>query len=199
MPLFESTLLLLAIAVVLLQVARRLKVPYPALLALVGGCVAAMPFAPRLNIEPRLALTLFVAPAVMESAFELPPREMLRNWLPLVSLAILLVLFTTAVVAYAGVAFAGLPVTAAVALGAIAAPPDAPAAAVVLREFNIPRRTLSILQGESLLNDAVALLAFGLALTAATAPSHPWGPLLPRLLVAVPGGALLGVGIGLAA
>ncbi|MEA3174057.1 MAG: monovalent cation:H+ antiporter, family, partial [Gammaproteobacteria bacterium] len=80
MQLFESTLLLLAIAVVLMQVARRLRVPYPSLLALVGGCVALMPFAPHLNIDPRLALALFVAPAVMDSAFDLPPRELLRMW-----------------------------------------------------------------------------------------------------------------------
>jgi NhaP-type Na+/H+ or K+/H+ antiporter len=65
MALFEITLLLLAIAVVLLQVARHLRVPYPAMLALAGGCVAALPFAPHLSIEPRLALALFVAPAVM--------------------------------------------------------------------------------------------------------------------------------------
>jgi CPA1 family monovalent cation:H+ antiporter len=197
MPLFESTLVLLAAAVILLQIARRLRVPYPALLALVGGCVAALPFATHLNIEPRLALALFVAPAVMDTAFEMPPREMLRNWLPLVSLAVILVLLTTAVVAYAGVAYAALPLGAAVALGAIVAPPDAAAAAVVLREFDLPRRMMSVLQGESLLNDAVALLAFGLAVTAAGSPSDPWAPLLPRLLVAVPGGALLGIGIGM--
>ena len=196
MPLFESTLVLLAAAVILLQIARRLRVPYPSLLALVGGCVAALPFAPHLRIEPRLALALFVAPAVMDTAFEMPPREMLRNWLPLVSLAVVLVLLTTAVVAYAGVAYGALPVGAAVALGAIVAPPDAAAAAVVLREFNLPRRMMSVLQGESLLNDAVALLAFGLAVTAASAPLDPWAPLLPRLLVAVPGGALLGVAVG---
>src|SRR5271170_1758271 len=119
--LFEVTLLLLAAAVVLLVVARHLRVPYPALLALVGGCVAALPFAPRLSIEPRLALALFVAPAVMDSAFELPPRELLRNWVPLVSLAVMLVLATTAGVAWVGVEFAGLPIAAAVVLGAIVA------------------------------------------------------------------------------
>jgi NhaP-type Na+/H+ or K+/H+ antiporter len=197
MPLFEITLLLLAIAVVLMQVARHLRVPYPAMLALVGGCVATLPFAPHLSIEPRLALALFVAPAVMDTAFEMPPREMLRIWLPLTSLAVVLVLLTTAAVAWAGVALAGLPVAAAVALGAIVAPPDAAAAAAVLREFNLPRRTMSVLQGESLLNDAVALLAFGLAVTAATHPGGAWEAVLPRLLFAVPGGALLGVGVSL--
>jgi Na+/H+ antiporter len=196
MPLFESTLVLLAIAVVLLQMARRLRVPYPALLALVGGCVAALPFAPQLHIEPRLALALFVAPAVMDSAFDIPPRELLRNWLPLVSLAVVLVLLTAAAVALAGTSIAHLPLAAAIALGAIVAPPDAAAASAVLREFDLPRRTMGVLQGESLLNDAVALLLFGVAVSAAAAPGDPWGHLVPRLLVAVPGGALFGAACG---
>ena len=199
MQLFEITLLLLAVAVVFLQIARRLRVPYPSLLALAGGCVAILPFAPHLNIEPRLVLALFVAPAVMDTAFELPPREMLRNWLPLVSLAVLLVLVTTAAVAWAGASLAGLPLAAAIALGAIVAPPDAAAASAVLREFSLPRRTMAVLQGESLLNDAVALLAFGLAVTAATAPGGAWESWVPRLLIAVPGGAVLGIIVSLLA
>jgi NhaP-type Na+/H+ or K+/H+ antiporter len=185
MQLFEITLILLTLAVVFMHVARRLRVPYPSLLALAGGCVALLPFAPHLGIQPQLALALFVAPAVLDSAFDMPPRELLRIWVPLVSLAVVLVLLTTVAVAWAGVALAGLPVAAAIALGAIVAPPDAAAAAAVLREFNLPRRTLAVLQGESLLNDAVALLVFGLAVTAAVSA--------PRLLIAVPGGAVLGV------
>jgi Na+/H+ antiporter len=193
MQLFEITLILLTIAVVLLQVARHLRVPYPSMLALVGGCVALFPFAPHIGIQPQLALALFVAPAVLDTAFDMPPRELLRIWVPLVSLAVVLVLLTTAAVAWAGVRLAGLPVAAAIALGAIVAPPDAAAAAAVLREFSLPRRTVAVLQGESLLNDAVALLVFGLAVTAAVAPGGPWEALAPRLLIAVPGGAVLGV------
>jgi Na+/H+ antiporter len=194
--LFEITLLLLAVAVVLLQVARRLRVPYPAMLALAGGCVAALPFARHLNMDPRLALALFVAPAVMDTAFDLPPRELLRIWVPLTMLAVVLVLLTTAAVAWVGVSIAGLPLAAAVALGAIVAPPDAVAATAVLQEFNLPRRMMAVLQGESLLNDAVALLAFGLAVSVAVTPGSEWSAALPRLLFAVPGGALLGVGLG---
>ena len=193
MQLFEITLILLALAVAFLQIARRLRLPYPSLLALAGGCVAVVPFAPHLGIQPQLALALFVAPAVMDTAFDMPPREMLRNWVPLVSLAVVLVLLTTAAVAWAAAALAGIPVAAAIALGAIVAPPDAAAASAVLREFSLPRRTLAVLQGESLLNDAVALLVFGIAVTAAVAPDGAWHSLAPRLLVAVPGGAVLGV------
>src|ERR1700742_73606 len=193
MQLFEITLGLLAIAVFLLQLARRLELPYPSMLALVGGCVAVLPFAPHLGIQPQLALALFVAPAVLDSAFDMPPRELLRIWVPLVSLAVVLVVLTTAAVAWAGVALAGMPVAAAIALGAIVAPPDAAAASAVLRQFTLPRRTLAVLQGESLLNDAVALLVFGFAVTAAISPDSAWTTLAPRLLVAVPGGAVLGI------
>lgn len=193
MQLFEITLVLLTLAVVFLHIARRLRVPYPSLLALAGGCVALLPFAPHLGIQPQLALALFVAPAVLDSAFDMPPREMLRIWVPLVSLAVVLVLLTTAAVAWAAIALGGLPIAAAIALGAIVAPPDAAAASAVLREFSLPRRTLAVLQGESLLNDAVALLLFGLAVTTAVAPDGAWRSLAPRLLIAVPGGAVLGV------
>jgi CPA1 family monovalent cation:H+ antiporter len=196
MPLFEVTLLLLAVAVVLMQVARYLRVPYPALLALVGGCATLLPFAPHLTIEPRLALALFVAPAVVDTAFDLPPRELVRNWVPLVSLAVLLVLATTAVVAWVGVTYGGLSVAAAVALGAIVAPPDAAAAAAVLSEFDLPRRAMAVLQGESLLNDAVALLAFGIAVSAAMIPGASLAPLVPPLLIAIPGGVLVGLLVG---
>src|SRR5258708_21999902 len=141
MQLFEITLILLTLAVVFMHIARRLRVPYPSLLALAGGCVALLPFAPHLGIQPQLALALFVAPAVMDSAFDMPPRELLRIWVPFVSLAAVLVLLTTAAVAWAGVALAGLPVAAAIAFGAIVAPPDAAAAAAVLRDFHLPRPT----------------------------------------------------------
>jgi NhaP-type Na+/H+ or K+/H+ antiporter len=132
----------------------------------------------------------------MDTAFGMPPREMLRIWLPLTSLAVVLVLVTTAAVAWTGWALGGLPLAAAVALGAIVAPPDAAAASAVLEEFNLPRRTLAVLQGESLLNDAVALLAFGFAVSAAVSPGGEWNLVLPRLLIAVPGGALLGAAMG---
>jgi Na+/H+ antiporter len=197
MSLFESTLALLAIAVVLMQWARRLRVPYPALLALAGGCVAALPFAPQIHIQPQLALALFVAPAVMDTAFDIPPRELLRNWLPLVSLAVVLVLLTASAVAFVGIRYAHLPVAAALALGGIVAPPDAAAASAMLREFDLPRRMMGVLQGESLLNDAVALLVFGIAVTAAAAPGDPWAHVVPRLAIAVPAGALFGIAVGL--
>jgi len=193
---FENVLVMLAVACLLLQFSRRLGLPYPSLLALAGVCVGAMPWVPRVDLDPQLALALFIAPALLDSAFDTAPRELLRNWLPLTSLVLVAVLLTTAVVAWAGWAFAGLPPAAAITLGAIVAPPDAVAAAAVMQRFRIPRRTLSIINGESLLNDAVALLLFGAAVSAASTPGASAAGALPMLLVAVPGGALVGILIG---
>ena len=171
MALFESLLTLLIIAALLLQLSRRLSAPYPAMLALAGAGVAIFPWAPHLEIQPRLALTLFIAPVLLDAAYDTAPRELRRYWIPLLSLVVIAVILTTAVVASAGWAIASLPLAAAIALGAIVAPPDAAAAAAVLSQFNLPRRTLHVLKGESLLNDAVALLIFGAAVSAAISPN----------------------------
>lgn len=193
MQLFEAILLLLVVAVVLLQISRRLNLPYPAMLAVAGGLVAAIPWAPQLSIEPHLALALFITPALLDSAFDTSPRELLRNWAPLTALVVFAVLFTTAAVAFVGWSVAGLPLAAAVALGAIVAPPDAAAAAAVLQGYRLPRRTVTVLQGESLLNDAVALLIFAAAVAAVGASvGASTGPAADPGLAAMSGAAAVG-------
>lgn len=167
MELFEWTLAILLGAVVVSALARRLEVPYPALLALAGAALAFLPFAPRIEIDPELALVLFVAPVLLDAAFDASPRDLKRYWRPLASLVLIAVGLTTAAVAFVGWAIAGLPIAAAVALGAIVAPPDAVAASAVLSQVRPPRRITAILQGESLLNDATALLIYRLAVGAA--------------------------------
>jgi len=128
MLLFEWILLLLFAAVVLANLAERLAVPYPSLLAIAGACLAFLPFGPRIAIEPELALALFVAPALLDAAFDTSPRDLARNVIPIASLAVIAVIITTAAVAYFGWRTAGLPLGAAIALGAVVAPPDAVAA-----------------------------------------------------------------------
>src|ERR1700757_2715177 len=158
MLMFEWILVLLLAAVILANLAERLAVPYPSLLAIAGAGLAFLPFAPPIRIEP--ALALFVAPALLDAAFDTSPRALRRNAIPIASLAVIAVVLTTAAVAFLGWRFAGLPITAAIALGAIVAPPDAVAANAVLRDLRIPQRIGLVLQGESLLNDATALLIY---------------------------------------
>ncbi len=192
MALFESMLVLLIIAVLLMQVSRWLGAPYPSMLAFAGMCVAALPWAPHIDIDPHLALVLFIAPALFDSAYDTSPRELRRYWLPLIALVVVAVVLTTAAVAWVGWWMAGLPLSAAIALGAIVAPPDAAAASAVLNQFKLPRRMISILQGESLLNDAVALLIFSTAVFATTSAHLSMINRIPIVILAVPGGALLG-------
>ncbi|GFE81180.1 sodium:proton antiporter [Steroidobacter agaridevorans] len=195
MAFFETLLVLLFVAILLLQVTRRFAVPYPTMLAVAGVVIALLPGAPHLVIEPELALALFIAPALLDSAFDLPPRELRRNWRPLVALAGVAVILTTAAVAWTAVALQGLPLAAAIALGAIVAPPDAAAAAAMLARAEIPRRMVSVLKGESLLNDGVALLIFAAAVNIAIS-DKPATHAIPELAFAVPGGILLGIAFG---
>ncbi|MBN9274959.1 MAG: cation:proton antiporter, partial [Mesorhizobium sp.] len=167
MALFELTLVLLLIAVALTALSRWLEVPYPSLVALAGVGIAFLPGAPTIEIDPELALALFIAPVLLDAAYDTSVRDLKRYRLSLVLLALGAVVFTTAVVALVGWKMAGLPIAAAIALGAIVAPPDAVAAGAVLGQFKVPHRIMAILQGESLLNDATALLIYRISVSAA--------------------------------
>jgi CPA1 family monovalent cation:H+ antiporter len=191
MVLFEWTLTLLLAAVLLAGLARRLEVPYPALLALAGAGLAFLPFAPEIAIDPELALALFVAPVLLDAAFDTSPRDLKRYALPLASLVVVAVLLTTATVAVVGWKIAGLPLAAAITLGAIVAPPDAAAASAVLNQFRPPHRIMAILQGESLLNDATALLIYRMAVAAATG-SLMLGSAAPMLALSAIGSVVAG-------
>ncbi len=192
MTFFESLVALLLMAVVLLQVARRTPIPYPTMLATAGVIVALVPGSPAIALEGHTALALFIAPVLLDAAFDFPLAAIRRLWRPLVALAVVAVLLTTAVVAWIGWMFAGLPIAAAITLGAIVAPPDAAAATTVLRSASLPRRAVQELTGESLLNDATALLLFGAAVAIQSHGGIDGGVAL-RLGFAVPGGIALGL------
>jgi CPA1 family monovalent cation:H+ antiporter len=193
--LFESVLTLLLLAILLLQVSRRLRIPYPTMLAAAGLCVAAMPWTPDVSLDPRLVLVVFIAPAILDAAFEFPMRAIRRYWVSLVALAVVAVLLTTAAVAWAGIVFAGMPIAAAIVLGAIVSPPDAAAAAAMLNRASMPRTTATVLKGESLLNDAVALFIFSIGIRMNAAGDSSLAA-LPQLAFAIPGGIILGIVVG---
>ena len=197
MTFFESLLALLLVAILLLQVSRRLDLPYPAMLAIAGVGVAFVPGAPRILIDPHTALPLFIAPVLLDAAYDLPVGAAWKLWRPLFVLSVIAVLITAAVVAWIGWAFAGLPLAAAVVLGAIVAPTDAAAATAVLSSVSIPHRTITVLKGESLFNDATALLLFAGALAVHGRGGMDGGIAL-QLGLAAPGGILLGIGLAYA-
>jgi monovalent cation/hydrogen antiporter len=167
MEVFEIVIALLLGGVMLASVARRISVPYPALVAIAGAALALIPRVPDLVLDPELALALFVAPVLLDAAFDASQRDLRKHWRVVTSLAlgaVALTVLLVAVVAHALVP--GLPWWAAVALGAIVAPPDAAAATAVLKQLRPPHRLLVILEGESLFNDASALLIYRFAVGA---------------------------------
>jgi len=191
MALFELTLVLLLAAVALTALSRRLEIPYPSLLALAGVGLAFVPGAPMIEIDPELALALFIAPVLLDAAYDTSLRDLKRYRLSLALLALGAVVFTAVVVAFVGWKMAGLPIAAAIALGAIVAPPDAVAASAVLNQFKVPHRITAILQGESLLNDATALLIYRLAVSAALG-TIMLSSAIPTILLATIGSLVAG-------
>jgi NhaP-type Na+/H+ or K+/H+ antiporter len=179
--------------VLLAAAARRVGAPYPVFLAIGGALLAFVPGAPSPALPPELVLALFVAPVLLDAAFDASPRDLRDNWAPLVSLVVVAVGLTTAAVAVVAHALVpGMPWAAAIALGAIVAPPDAVAATAVLRPLHPPQRILTILEGESLLNDASALLIYRLAVGAVAAGSFSVQAVAPTFLLAVLGSLVAG-------
>lgn len=165
---FEFFLALLAGAVVLATVADRLRAPYPALLALGGVALAFVPGAPAFELDPELALALFIAPVLVDAAYRSSLRDLRAHWRPVATLVFVAVALTIAAVAWVvHLLVPEMPLAAAIALGAIVAPPDAAAATAVLRAVKPPHRVMVILEGESLFNDATALIAYRFAVAAA--------------------------------
>jgi CPA1 family monovalent cation:H+ antiporter len=194
MDVFEIAVALLLAGAALAAVARRIGAPYPALVALAGAGLALVPGVPTVVLDPDLALALFVAPVLVDAAFDASPRDLRANWRAVTSLALGAVALTIVVVAVvAKVLVPDMPWGAAVALGAIVAPPDAAAATAVLKQLRPPNRLLVILEGESLFNDASALLVYRLAVGATVAGTLSGWSVLPMLLGVTVGSVALGL------
>src|SRR5882724_9091964 len=184
---------LILAAVILAAAARRVGAPYPVFLALGGAMLAFVPGAPSFTVLPELALALFVAPVLLDAAFDASPRDLRDNWAPVTGLVVFAVGLTTiAVAAVARTLMPAMPWAPAIALGAVVAPPDAAAATAVLRQLRPPQRILTILEGESLLNDASALLIYRLAVGAVAADGFAIGAVAPTLLFSVVGSLVAG-------
>ncbi len=168
----ELVLGLFVVAVGLAYVARWIGVAYPILLVLGGLAlgvleIAFLPGMPTIELEPDVVFLLLLPPILFGAGYSTPIRDIRANARPIALLAVGLVLFTVAVVGL--VTHALLPdmdLYAAFALGAIVAPPDAVAATSIFRRIGAPRRVVTILEGESLMNDATALIAYRVAVVA---------------------------------
>ena len=193
MEIVHSVLGLMTACVAIAVLARWWKLPYAVLLILVGMVVAFVPGRPNIALDPDVALAFFLPPLLMGSAFRTDWRAFRNNLRPILLLAVGAVLFSAFLVAWvARLMLPEIPWAAAIALGAIVAPPDAVAASAVLTRLNLPRRMVTLLEGESLINDGSALvlyrLAVGAALLGAAVPA--WQAAGSFLLVAAGGVAV---------
>jgi CPA1 family monovalent cation:H+ antiporter len=191
-------LVLLAATVVLAPVAERLTVPYPVVLLMFGLALAFVPSLPPPTINPELILPLLLPPLLFAAARRTSWREFLDNRRPIALLAVALVGVTAfAVGALLHALVSGLPLIAALALGAAVAPPDPVAATAVARKLGLPHRLRTILEGEGLSNDATALVLYEVAvastLTGAFSPWHAGGTLAISVVVGILVGLLIAV------
>ncbi len=196
---FELIIAMFLAVLVLHYAAHRLSLPPAMALLAGGGALAFIPGLPTIELNPELVLVIFLPPLLMDGAWFTALAPFRRHMGGILSLAIGAVFFTTAVVAVvAKLLLPSLPWGACVALGAIVSPPDAVSARAVLQRVRLPRRLTTLLEGESLLNDASGLVVFRFAVAAVLTGAFSLGEAATSFGVLVIGGAAVGVAIGAA-
>jgi CPA1 family monovalent cation:H+ antiporter len=197
MNLIEATLLLMFLTTITVPWAIRTGVPTEILLVLGSLLLSLLPGLPTLVLDPNVVFTLFLPPILFAAAYFTSWRDFKRSRRAIFLLAFGLVLFTTTLVAVAVRALGlGVPWAAAFLLGAIVSPPDASAATAIVRKLGVPRRLITIIEGESLVNDATALVAYRFALAAIATGSFSAGDAALRFVLVAAGGAAIGFLVG---
>ncbi|MEU6840655.1 Na+/H+ antiporter [Streptomyces sp. NPDC046716] len=185
---------LVAVSAAVAGAARRTPVPAPLLLVAAGLVASYVPGVPEYALDPHIVLPLILPPLLHTAALESSYLDLRANIRPVALLSVGYVLFATVAVGWlAYELIPDLPLTAALVLGAVIAPPDAVAATAIARRVGLPSRITTILQGESLVNDATAITAYKVALAAAVGEGASWAGGIREFLVAAVGG----VGVGL--
>jgi monovalent cation/hydrogen antiporter len=188
---------LAALIVALSALARRLPIPTPILQLVAGLAIGLAPGIATPELDPDLVFFVFLPPILWSAAMFTSPREFRRNIGSISLLAVGLVLVTTIVVAIAAHALLpAMPWAVAVALGAIVSPPDAVAATAIVSRLPVPRRVITVLEGESLVNDASALVLYRTAVAAAVLGRFSWGETVVRFFIDAGIGSLIGLLVG---
>lgn len=197
---FPPIVIVVVIAALVLAVtalARRLPIPTPILQVAAGALIGLVPGIEIPELDPHIVFFVFLPPVLWAAAFFTSLREFRANIRPISLLAVGLVLVTTIVVAVvARWLIPGMPWAVAVALGAIVSPPDAVAAAAIVSRLPVPRRVIVILEGESLVNDASALVLYRTAVAAAVTGVFSWGESVVRFFIDAGVGTLIGLIVG---
>ncbi|MCU1392021.1 MAG: hypothetical protein JWM34_449 [Ilumatobacteraceae bacterium] len=182
---------------VLIPVADRIELPWPVLVTVFGIVLAAIPQVPQVRVEPDLILPLVLPPLLFASARRTSWRHWAANATPILFLAVALVFVTTAAVALvASQLVPGISIAGAVALGAIVSPPDPVAASAIASKLHLPRRLVSMLEGEGLFNDVVALVLYQVAIAAVVSGSFSAGHAALRLVLAAVRALVVGLALG---
>jgi CPA1 family monovalent cation:H+ antiporter len=176
--------------------AQRLSIPYPIVLVLGGLTVGAIPGIPDVALDPDLVLVIFLPPLLYASAFFADLRALRDNLRPILLLSIGLVLATAVAVAAIGHELMGLSWALAFALGAIVSPTDPIAATTIMRNLGVPRRLVNVIEGESLVNDASALVIYRVAVAGAVGGSFSASEAGLELVGAALGGIAIGIVAG---
>jgi len=187
--------LLLAI-VMLALLAQKLSVPKPILFVLGGLALSLIPKLPEVRLDPQLVFQFFLPPLLFPAALFTSWRDFRANLRTISLLAVGLVLFSTVAVALLAHYYMGLPLAAGFVLGAIVSPPDAIAASAIADSLKVPRRIVTILEGESLVNDATALVAYRFAVLAVVTGSFSLPQAGGKFVLISLGGILIGFIIG---
>ena len=184
---------LLVAIVVLATLATRLRIPYAILLVLGGLLLGFVPGLPSIELNPELILVLFLPPLIYSSAWLTSWREFRASLRPILLLALGLVLVTTFVIAVVAHTIAGLSWPVAFVLGAVVSPTDAVAASATAQQLGLPRRIVTVIEGESMVNDATELVVYRFAVAAVLAGSFSlWQAGLQMVLVSL-GGLVIGL------
>lgn len=197
MPVLAAILVSIVAIAVLYRIAGRIGVPYPILFVLGGLALAFIPGLPHIEFDSELILVAFLPPLLFIAATETPTRD-LRRWLaPILRLAFLLVIVTIVVVAIVAQNLVpSLGWAAALTLGAIVAPTDPLAATAIFRRIGAPRIVSTLVEGEALLNDASALVAYRFGVVAVATGAFVLAQAIGAFAVAVVGGVLIGLIVG---
>jgi CPA1 family monovalent cation:H+ antiporter len=191
-------LLLVVGSLAVAAMARRLRLSAPLVLVAAGLVVSYLPGVPDFEINPELVLVLFMPPLLYSASLSSSYLGFRANVRPIALLSVGLVLATTVAVGFvAHLLIPDLPITSALVLGAVVAPPDAVAAVAIGRRLGLPRRLMTLMTGESLVNDATALTAFKVAVAAALGAGASWGAGLRTFVVASVGGVVIGLVLGM--
>src|SRR5213080_2493401 len=189
---------LLAAGLLLLAAAQFVRIPYPILLVLGGLGLSFVPGVPRIELRPEIVLVAVLPPLLYGSAYFTSLRELRANWRPIGALAIGLVLMTMVAVAVVAHEVIGLDWPTSFVLGAIVSPTDPTAAASIAQRLGLPRRLIAVIEGESLVNDGTALVAYRFAVVAVVSGSFSLLHASWSFVVNVTGGIAVGLVIGYA-